>query len=196
MSYVIVGLGNPDTEYEGTRHNFGRDLVRSIWQKEFFSDWKEDPKTKSLVAKGEIAGKKVTLVLPETYMNKSGLAVKHFVTSRKASERLIVIYDELDIPLGSFKISFGRGDGGHNGVKSIISSLKTKDFVRIRAGISKETPGGKLKKIRGEKKILDFLMNTFTPAEKKNFNAVRKKIQAAVETIISEGRVKAMNIHN
>jgi len=196
MSYVIVGLGNPGEKYGQTRHNIGRVMVDSFAQKQNFSQWDTDKKSKSLISEGVVQKENVILLLPEAYMNKSGLSVKPFITSKKKAEQLIVVYDDLDLPLGAFKISFGRGSGGHRGLESIIRSVKTKDFIRVRIGITQATPGGKLKKPKGDKKVLDFILGDFKKGEQDGLKKVSKKVIAALEVIVKEGRQRAMNEYN
>ena len=146
MAWIIAGLGNPGYEYEGTRHNTGRMAVEYFAKSAKLSEWKEDKKAKALVSRG-IVGKTLTaLVLPNTFMNKSGAAVAKFVKSPKAAERMAVVYDDLDLPLGEMKISFNRGSGGHKGVESLMKVLKTKKFTRVRVGVSPSTAGGALRK--------------------------------------------------
>jgi len=175
MSYLIVGLGNPGAEYEKTRHNTGRLVVAS--------------------AAAEL-GHRAKFLLPETMMNDSGRAVAKLVKSKKAAEKLVVIHDDLDLPLGRVKISFGRGAGGHRGAASIIKALKTEKFIRVRVGICPTTPGGKLKKPRGEKAVIDFILGDFKPAELATLKKLAKKITAALETLIADGREAAMSAVN
>jgi PTH1 family peptidyl-tRNA hydrolase len=129
-------------------------------------------------------------------MNKSGLSLKPIIVSKKKAENLIVIYDDLDMPLGKIKISFGRGSGGHKGVESIARSIKTKEFIRIRVGIAPATPSGKIKKPKGEEKIIDFILGGFKKKETEMLKKVFKKVNEALEVIIKEGRQKAMNEFN
>jgi len=196
MKYILVGLGNPGPEYSGTRHNTGRIVLAHTLKKFGLDDLKETAKFKALSAKGEIAGKDVLALEPETFMNKSGSSVVQAVKNKKDAERTIVIYDDMDLPLGNFKISFNRGSGGHNGLESIIRALKTREFVRIRVGVSPATPSGKLKKPSGEEKVIKFLMGKFKPDELDEIKKVSKKIADAIETIIAEGREKAMGEYN
>ena len=146
MAWVIVGLGNPGEEYSGTRHNTGRMAVENFAKYERLSEWREDKKAESLVSRGLVERTLVALVLPNTFMNKSGKAVSKFVKNVKSAERMIVVHDDLDLPLGSMKISFDRGSGGHKGVDSIMRALKTKKFVRIRVGVSHSTASGAIRK--------------------------------------------------
>src|ERR1700733_6443483 len=149
MSYIIVGLGNPGEEYAETRHNTGRMLVQ-LFGKMHDAEWKVDKKLSAQIAKVKIGKQTVTLVLPDTFMNNSGKSVKPLVTSIKSAEKLLVIYDDLDLPFGSAKISFNKSSGGHKGLESIIKNIKTEKFARIRVGISPVTPSGKIKKPKGE----------------------------------------------
>lgn len=174
MNWIVAGLGNPGEEYTGTRHNIGRDMVDGIDEK---------------------LSKKVKVLLPDVYMNNSGVSIRKFVKNKKEAEKLIVVHDELDLPLGKIKISFGSGAGGHNGVKSIISSIKTQDFIRVRVGISGATPSGKLKRPAPEK-ISDFVLAKFKPAEKDKLKKVKKMVLEAVDTIITEGVERAQSETN
>lgn len=196
MNWIVVGLGNPGKEYDGSRHNIGRDFVRAIAKKEGIEVWKEDATHHSQSAKGELFGKKVLLLLPDTYMNNSGKALASLVASKKQAEQLVVVHDELDLPLGKVKLSFGSSAGGHRGVESIQKVLKTKDFVRIRVGIAGATPSGKLKKPESEK-VVDFVLGTFRPAEEEKLKKVRKVVAEALELLVTEGRDRAtMVVHS
>lgn len=194
--HTIVGLGNPGEEYEETRHNVGRMLVEFFGMVYDFDTWKETKKAKALVAEGKIGKEKVLLILPNTFMNKSGAAVSPFVKTKKAAERLVVVYDDIDLPLGALKISFGRGSGGHRGLESVMRSLKTRDFVRVRVGVASTTPGGKLKKPKGEEAVVDFLMKGFKKSEQDTFKKIKKRVAKALEAVVLEGRVAAMNEFN
>lgn len=195
MNWIVVGLGNPGNEYDKSRHNVGRDFVQAIAKKEGVALWKEDTKLRALSAKGEISGKKVLFVLPDTYMNNSGKALSSLVTSKKQAEQLVVVHDELDLPLGKVKLSFGSSAGGHRGVDSIQKVLKTKDFVRIRVGISGSAPSGKLKKPDSEK-VVDFVLGKFRAPEEEKLKKVRKTVAEAIMLLVTEGRDKAiMAIH-
>lgn len=196
MKFTIVGLGNPGSEYENTRHNAGRLAVEHFDAIHELGGFVMNGKSKSLVSKGTLGKHSVTLVLPETFMNKSGSAVGKFVTSAKAAERLVVVYDDIDLPFGSIKLSFGRGSGGHKGIESIIRAVKTKDFVRVRIGVAPTTPSGKMKKPAGEKKVHDFILGEFTKKEQETLKKLFKIITPAIESIIVDGRAKAMNQFN
>lgn len=196
MRFFIVGLGNPGEEYKETRHNIGRNAVFFAAKIFSFENFAENKKAAAHIAEGKIGKALVAAIVPDTYMNKSGNAVSRFVKSKKAAENLVVLHDELDLPLGKIKISFGRGSGGHKGLESIMRALKTKDFVRVRIGISPSTPSGKLRKPQGEKEVIDFILGKFKKAEQEELRATFKKVSAAVETILTEGRAAAMNAFN
>ncbi|MBY0473133.1 aminoacyl-tRNA hydrolase [Patescibacteria group bacterium] len=183
MNWIIAGLGNPGKEYDGTRHNVGRDFLMAIEKKEG--------------EKGKLFGKKVTILLPDTYMNNSGAAFKKLVTSKKQAEQLVVLQDELDLPLGKVKLSFGSSSGGHNGINSIHKALKTKDFVRIRIGISPSTSSGRVRKPQGEDKVVAFVLGKFKATEQDKLKKSKKLVRDAIELLVTEGRDKAtMEIHS
>jgi len=196
MAFVIIGLGNPGKEYEATRHNAGRRAVSAFRELESFEAFTENKKYRSLIADGTIGKEKILLLLPETFMNKSGLAAAAAIKSKKGAEKLIVVHDDLDLPLGSFKISFGRSSGGHRGVESIIRALKTKDFIRLRIGVSPTTPLGKLKKPKGEKAVLAFIIGTLSTSDEEQLKKAMRKIVGALHAIVAKGREKAMSEFN
>lgn len=194
--FIIVGLGNPGEEYENTRHNTGRMFAEHFIKTHNFSELKEDKKLKAITSTGEIKKEKIIFVLPETFMNKSGISVKPLITSTKKAEALIVAHDDIDLPLGTLKITFGRGSGGHKGIESIMRAIKTKDFVRIRIGVAPTTPSGKIKKPKGERAIVDFIIGAFKPKELEVIKKTITKACHAVETIVADGRATAMNQFN
>jgi len=196
MAYIISGLGNPGAEYENTRHNTGRIMLDFIRKEYSGDDFAFDKKKNSLISEVKIGKEKVTLVAPETFMNKSGSAISHFVKSIKAAEKLVVIYDDFNLPIGRIKISFNRSSGGHNGVESIIKALKTESFVRIRVGLSQANAKGIAKVPHGEDKIEKFILGKFKEEEYKELKKVAKRVVEAVDIMIKEGREKAMTVAN
>lgn len=200
--FYVIGLGNPGEEYENSRHNTGRMAVMKLGKDVGAEEFEFSKKSNALVAEGKSAKEKITLILPETFMNKSGQAVSYFVKplakskTSKGLGNLIVIHDDLDLPLGALKISYNKGVGGHRGLDSIVKAVKTKEFVRIRIGISPTTAKGKAKKPEGEQKVLDFILGKFKPAEMDVLKKVFKKASEAAQTVVSEGRDRAMNIYN
>ena len=196
MTFVIMGLGNPNEEYEGTRHNVGRHSVELFAKKKDLSDWKEDKKSKSILSKGKVGSTAVICLLPNTYMNHSGKSAKYYIKSKKAAEKLVVVHDDLDLPIGKMKISFKRGSGGHKGVDSIVKHLKTKAFIRIRVGISASTPKGVAKKVHGEVAVHDYVLGKFKKAEIQKMKIVYTHIENALKTILDRGMEQAMGEFN
>jgi PTH1 family peptidyl-tRNA hydrolase len=194
--FTIVGLGNPGEIYEHNRHNAGRLVLELLAKKFDFTDWKDDVKIKALTAKGEMGGKKVQFILPNNFMKISGTSVAPLINSPKDLEQLIVVYDDLDIPLGSMKISYDRSSGGHNGVESVIKRVKSQKFTRIRVGICPVTPSGKLKPRPGGEDRKDFLLKDFKDADLAELKKLSKKIGEAIEMYITDGRAKAMTLFN
>ena len=195
MGYVFVGLGNPGEEYENTRHNTGRILL-SLWGKTLSAEWKNDKKLNAEVAKVKVGNTSATLVLPNTFMNNSGKSVKQLVASIKAAEKLMVIYDDLDLPFGTNKISFNKSSGGHRGLESIIKAVKTEKFPRVRVGISPTTPSGKIKKPKGDEAVTKVIMGKFKPDELTALKKLAKKLAESMETFVSEGLEKTMTGFN
>ncbi len=179
--YTIVGLGNPGEEYAKTRHSTGHLVIAELEKKLDL-------------------GKRAKFLVLDEFMNNSGRAVAKALAGKKSSKKdiakLVVIHDELDLALGTFKISFNKGPGGHNGVRSIVKALKTQEFIRIRVGISPSTPSGKLKKPIGEKKVLDFILGEFKPKELEMLKKVSKKIAESVSVLVEDGIQPAMNQFN
>mgnify|MGYP001618310929 CR=1 FL=1 len=171
--YIVVGLGNPGDEYKNNRHNTGRIAADFVAEK--------------------VDGVKV--VVPDTFMNKSGPAVAKAMAG-KSAKKLIVIYDDLDLPLGTMKISYNRSSGGHRGLESIIKTLKTQEFIRIRIGISPTAPSGKLKKPKGEKDVEKHILTDFKKPEMEVLKKVFKNVVTAVETIKEDGLATAMTQFN
>src|SRR3989344_682006 len=196
MGYVVIGLGNPGKEYEKTRHNTGAIAVEAFRTLESFEAFEENKKYHSKIADGMIGKEEVLLLLPQTFMNKSGLAAAAAVKSKKGAERLIVVHDDLDLPVGKLKISFGRSSGGHRGVESVLRALKTNEFVRVRIGICPANPKGKLKKPKGEKAVLKFIIGKFSKSEEEALKKISRKVSQALHTIVASGREMAMSEFN
>jgi len=174
---LVVGLGNPGKEYENTRHNTGYIVL-------------------GMVEKNLSIKDKIKFIYPDKLMNNSGKFVAPLIKSKKDLKDLVVIYDDIDLPMGKMKISFNRSSGGHNGLGSIIKALKSEKFLRIRIGISPETPGGKLRKPKGEKAVLNFLLGEYKKSELDTLKKLSKKVTEAVEMIFTEGKEKAMSLYN
>ena len=193
---IIVGLGNPGSEYSKSRHNTGRIILETIADKFDFSLWKNESKYKLERSKGDINGRKFDFILPNTFMNNSGNTVAVFIKDKKKLRDLVVIYDDIDLPFGSYKISFNKSSGGHKGLESIIKKVKSKEFVRIRVGISSKTSKGRAKKPKGEEAVLKHLLGNFKEDELKELKKISKEIALVLELISKEGKDKAMSVYN
>lgn len=186
--YLIIGLGNPGKEYEGTRHNIGREIVMTFVKKRGFGDFSFDKKANGLVTQGKIEKERIIAALPETFMNKSGDAVKELAKSYKLKAKsCFVIHDDVDLPVGRIKISFARSSAGHKGAESVMRALKTNEFWRIRIGI------GTIKKT---KEAMDIVLKKFTPKERDEIKKTVKKAQDALLVAIEESPEKAMTLYN
>ncbi len=184
--YVLAGLGNMGPKYEGTRHNMGFDTIDFLAAKYRLNSFKN--KHNSLVSEGIIQGHKTMLVKPQTYMNNSGEAIREILDYYKVpSQNLIVIYDDIDLDVGKLRIRTKGSAGTHNGMRSIISCIKTEDFPRIRIGIGKPPEHFDL---------ADFVMSRFTPEERKIINETIECAALAAVTIICSSIETAMGKYN
>ncbi|MBZ9572310.1 aminoacyl-tRNA hydrolase [Patescibacteria group bacterium] len=188
---LIIGLGNPGEKYAKTRHSLGFRIVDKFRMRKKFSSFKFSKKINSLISRGKFNKKKIILVKPQTFMNKSGKAVKFLIKNLKLKTRnLFVVHDDIDLPLGETKISIGRGSAGHKGVQSIIDELGSKNFVRFRIGIKPKpytlTP----------KTLESFVLKKFNKKEERILRKVIKKTVEAIEVALKEGVGKAMNEFN
>lgn len=193
--FVIVGLGNPGEKYVRTRHNLGR-LALEMIAAEKGAELSSRGKNVGLVGVVPFGDTNVTFLLPDTFMNKSGSAVKTLVATPRDAASLIVVYDDIDLPWDCVRIAWNRGSGGHNGVESVIKGVKTKEFIRVRIGVAPVTPGGKLKKPKGEDGVVDYLMSNISKREDAAFPDVVKRIEEAIELIVTKGLERAMNTVN
>ena len=187
---LIVGLGNPGIEYQFTPHNAGFLAVDRIAEQ--CRATIANRRGKAITAATRIAGRRVLLAKPETYMNLSGLAVSALVRELEIdpSQDLIVIYDEIALPLGSIRVRERGSSGGHNGVKSISGALGSEEWLRIRIGIAPDDP----KAAEGVRsRVRDFVLTPFRKAELATLDGVLDEVAQAVETILTEGPTAAMN---
>ncbi len=184
MRYLIVGLGNPGEEYAGTRHNVGFMVVKALARKHGLTfDGKE---AKARIARGTVRGREVLLARPFTYMNLSGGAVGELVRRYDLPlERVLIVCDDLDLPLGTLRLRPGGGDGGHRGLRSIQEVLGTKAFPRLRVGIGRPPEG---------MEAADYVLSPFDEAERRLLEAeVLPRAVEAVELWLTEGIERAMN---
>ena len=184
--FLVVGLGNPGEEYENTPHNLGFRVIDLLAERNSIHVNRKD--SKSLTGVGEVAGKPVILAKPQTYMNLSGtsvepLMVKHSLTPAD----LILVYDELDLPLGELKIKPRGSAAGHHGPESVIDRLGTTDFVRVRLGIN---PGYKLRD------GVEYLLSPIKRSEREQAEELIGRGADAVASIIAEGVEKSMTKFN
>lgn len=187
MAFVIVGLGNPGKEYEKTRHNAGRSAVELLAKQEGLDEFVFNKTANALVTKGSVGGASAMLVLPETMMNASGKAVSAFIKTPKAAKTLLIVHDDLDLPLGTIKMVSGRGSGGHKGVESIMRAVKTQNFARIRIGISAAGKKHQAKKVSGEEKVVKHVIGKWKPSEETTLKKALKKAAEAARLFVSEG---------
>ncbi len=195
MNYIIVGLGNPGEEYQNTRHNAGRIAVDTFAKKiGVDKDWKEDKKLKAEIVKEKVGKNSVLLIKPNTFMNKSGDAVRSLVKTKKAAETLVVVHDDLDIPFGKMKLSFNKSSGGHRGVESIIKAVKTEAFIRLRIGVASSL--GSTRKSQDEDAVIKLILGKFKPSEMDEIKKIMKRASEGLETLVTEGREIATGFVN
>lgn len=185
--FIIVGLGNPDRQYEGTRHNVGFDVIDAIAEK--YNIAVDTKKHKALVGKGAIDGCKVILAKPQTYMNLSGESVGSLVDFYKVdpTSEVLVIYDDVSLDVGQLRIRKKGSAGGHNGIKSIIAHLGTSEFLRIKVGVGEKPKGYDL---------ADYVLGKFS---KEDREVMKEGYQDSVvaASLIARGEIEqAMNEFN
>lgn len=186
MDYFLIALGNPGDKYSKTRHNVGWIILDKLYS----GDWEYNKYAKVVLSQTEVEGKNFLLVKPMTHMNNSGEVISFLQKEYNLKpEQTIVVHDDLDIPFGKIKISFDRGDGGHNGLKSIMSYLGSKEFIRIRTGVSLESEDGTFIK---PNVLENFTEEEFTTIEKD----IVKMVKKAINTIAKDGLEKATNLTN
>lgn len=185
---LIVGLGNPGREYAENRHNIGFMCLDVIARRHGVKLNERQGKAKT--GQGRIAGEEVALARPQTFMNLSGDSVAALARKLKVEPPdIIVIHDDLDLPLGRIRIREKGGTGGHNGIKSIIARLGAQDFPRIRVGIGRPEQAGR-------EDVIDYVLEDFTRSERPIIAETCDKVADAVEAALSEGIGAAMNRFN
>jgi PTH1 family peptidyl-tRNA hydrolase len=191
---LIAGLGNPGRKYEKSRHNLGFICINRIARMNGIKLNKNRGKART--GSGSIAGNDVLLAKPQTYMNLSGKSVARLVEGlRISSDDLIIVHDDLDLPVGKIRVRYGGGSGGHKGIESIFTELGSRDFYRIRIGIGRPPAFENTPDIR-EDDVIDYVLASFTPEEKK---LITDSIPLACEAIISliaDGLTATMNKYN
>lgn len=185
--YLIVGLGNPGSQYEATRHNVG---FRAVAKLAANVGAKIDrAKFQALTCQATVAGHRVLLMQPQTYMNNSGLAVRQAADFyRIPPERVLVLFDDIDLDVGRLRIRGKGSAGGHNGIKSIIASLHSQDFPRIKIGVGA--------KPHPDYDLADWVLSRFTAQELKSLDPAIDRAAEAVETVLKEGIERAASRYN
>lgn len=185
--YIIAGLGNPGRKYVNTRHNMGFEALDTVAAK-YGIDIKK-LKFKGLYGEGIIEGEKVVLVKPQTFMNLSGECIREFKNWYKAENtQIIIIYDDISLPVGKMRIRPKGSDGGHNGIKNIIYQLGTDEFPRIKIGVGSPQ--------NSDYDLVDYVLGKFSKAEVKELVPIAVKTADAVGEIIKTGIEKAMSKFN
>ena len=184
---LIIGLGNPEPKYDKTRHNIGFEAVDALlkaWQ----LSWGQQRRFQGYLAEGlDPNGHKIRLLKPLTYMNRSGQSVRAVTDWYKLPpESVLVIYDDMDLPVGRLRLRLSGSAGGHNGMKSIISHLGSQDFPRLRIGIGQS----------GQKETVSHVLGRFSPDEASSISEVLHLATEAVERSLKEGVEKAMSLYN
>ena len=187
---IVVGLGNPGPEYERTRHNVGWwvvDHLADVWR---FEGWKKD--AQSRVSTGSAEGCRVKLVKPQTFMNLSGGALRPYLRREgfRAAGDMLVIVDEVALPIGSFRIRARGSAGGHNGLKSVEAAVGSPDYPRLRIGVGPEDPSRR----RGD--LADYVLGDFGKREEKIVRELMPTLTELVETWLTDGAEVAMNRFN
>lgn len=185
-NWLIVGLGNPGARYEKTRHNLGFMLVD--WLAREFQTQVKREECRALIGRAEIENQRVELVKPQTFMNLSGEAISCLLKKETRSrEKLIVISDDLALPLGTLRLRAKGSAGGHNGLKSIGGCLRTEEFIRLRIGIQPEHPLADTK---------DFVLENFSKADFETIDKILERSAEAIRAVLSDGIEKAMATYN
>ena len=183
---LIVGLGNPGSEYAKTKHNVGWMFVDRMAERIGATGWKE--KEKGMVAEGRVGAEKVLLVKPMTYMNNSGECVGPLMRWYKLGpEDVVVVHDDMDIPAGTIRIRKKGSAGGHNGIKSLIAHIGSEKFIRVRIGIGRPLPG---------RTVINHVLEPFAAEDVPRIAEAIEYLQPAVDCIINEDVDMAMNRYN
>ena len=183
---LIVGLGNPGAKYSSTRHNIGFMVIDNLASRHGIEVG--TGKGGSLIGRGRLAGEPVVLAKPQTFMNRSGEAVRpNLLYMGIGVDDLIIIHDDIDLEFGRIKVKKGGGHGGHNGLKSVISHLGDSGFTRIRVGIGR--PGNDMD-------VSSYVLSPFAAKEREQLREIIDNATDAVEAVVLEGPVSAMNRFN
>ncbi|SRR3989344_6567529 len=185
---IIIGLGNPGKKFEDTRHNVGFLVLDKFMKNNNFPDFKLSKRFNSLISENILNNEKIILAKPQTFMNDSGSAIKKIIKPYTLNPKplIVIVHDDIDLPVGKIKIVGERGSAGHKGVESIIKNIGNRGLIRIRVGIAPQN------KIRAKQIVL----KKFNKKEKEIMNDVKEKTVKALDFLIQNGLVKAMNEYN
>lgn len=182
MTYIVVGLGNPEEKYEHTRHNVGFDVLQVLSQK--LDIPLNKLRCKALTGEGRIGGERVVLAAPQTYMNLSGQSVVELLRWYKAdAKHLIVVYDDVDLPQGRLRVRAGGSAGTHNGMRNIVYLTGRDDFPRVRIGIGKPEPG---------RDLAAYVLGKYPPEARQAMFDAFLRAADAVQAIVTDGAEAAM----
>ena len=182
---IVAGLGNPGAQYANTPHSVGFETLDALASAAGVA-WEEKRQFKCLMATVSVAGERVLLVKPQTFMNLSGESVAPVVKYHNATAAdLLVVHDDIDLPLGRMRIRKGGSCGGHNGVRNIIERLGTQDFVRLKLGVGKDRSD-----------VVGFVLGKFSPDARKVMDVVVAEAVKAVAAVVAHGADRAMNAFN
>ncbi len=187
LEWLIVGLGNPGAKYLETRHNAGWQVLDTMGQ--VYANFRfDEQRNKAFIARGELEGIKIGLVKPQTYMNLSGEAVAPIARFYKIpTARILVAFDDLDLPLADLRLRPKGGAGGHKGMQSLIQHFGTQDFPRLRLGIGRPP---------GQMSVEGYVLQAFTPSEREAMAVTYRQAVEAIKTIVTIGLERAMNEFN
>ena len=185
--FLVVGLGNPGSSYAGNRHNVGAMVLDELAAR---AGVKLSPgkgkRARTLIGEGRLAGRRVVLARPTSYMNESGGPVRGLLDYHSIpATDLVVLHDELDIPFASVRLKRGGGEGGHNGLRSITRSAGTKDYLRVRVGIGRPP---------GRQDPADFVLKDFSATERKELDLLVAEAADAAEELLAQGLEAAQNV--
>ena len=189
---LIVGLGNPGAKYDRTRHNIGFEVIDALAKQYPGVSLVENKRFQGAAGEFRSSGERTVLLKPTTFMNNSGQAVRAVLDWYKlAPESVLVVYDDMDLPTGKLRLRLSGGAGGHNGMKSIISHLGTKEFPRLRVGIGSTDKG-----VERDQAVVSHVLGRFAPEDRKIVDAVIPMAVDAIDLSLRKGFERSMNVYN
>jgi peptidyl-tRNA hydrolase, PTH1 family len=189
---LIVGLGNPGAKYDRTRHNIGFEVIDALVQRYPDASLVENKRFQGIAGEFRSGGERTVLLKPTTFMNLSGQSVRAVLDWYKLEpESVLVVYDDMDLPTGKLRLRLSGGAGGHNGMKSIIAHLGTKEFPRLRVGIGATDKGEER-----DQAVVSHVLGRFAPEDRKIVDAVIPMAVDAIDLSLRKGFERAMNLYN